>query len=246
MPEQRVAVITGSTRGIGFAIAQQLAREEMQVVLNASSEKGLADAVAGLPGGSGRHCGIAADVRRWDQVSAMAAKVRERFGRCDLLVNNAGFTRFIPHDHLEDLTEEIFDQTLDVNLKGPYLCTRAFAPLLRLHPPGLIVNIASLAARTAVGSSVAYCASKAGLVTMTQALARALAPEIRVNSISPGLVDTLLTRDFGDYRGESIQRTPLSRLATVEEIARAVWVLDRQLTFVTGENLVVDGGRSLC
>ena len=242
----RVAVVTGSTRGVGLTIAQALSRSGVHVVINgSSSQKAASRITCELAGGADFHMACRADVRSQADVLDMADRVMERFGRCDILVNNAGFTRFIPHYKLDDLTEEIFDQTIDTNLKGAFLCTRAFAPLLRLHPPGLVVNISSIAATSAVGSSIAYCASKAGLVNMTRSLARALAPDIRVNAVSPCLIDTELTRDFGEYRERQIQLTPLGRLASLEDVANCVLALATTLTFVTGEEINVDGGRLL-
>ena len=242
----KVAVVTGSTRGIGLATAQALSEEGAHVVVNCSSSEDDALQVAsGLRGGEGFHMGCRADVRSQDEVSALAERVEERFGRCDILVNNAGFTRFIPHQNLDDLTVEIFDRTMETNVKGAFICTRAFAPLLRRHPPALVVNMSSVAATSGLGSSIAYCASKAGLVNMTKALARALAPEIRVNAVSPCLMDTEFTRDFGEYRERQIELTPLGRLAYPEDAARCVLALATTLTFVTGENINVDGGRLL-
>ena len=251
MPERakldgRVAVVTGSTRGIGLAIARELAGAGAHVVINgSSSEEAVWRAVNELPGGADGHLGVRAAVDRMEQVQILAEATKARFGRCDILVNNAGFTRFIPHAALDELSEDVFDRTLGVNLKGPFLCVRAFAPLLRQHPPGLVVNIASIAATTAVGSSVAYCASKAGLVNMTQALARALGPDIRVNSVSPGVTDTELTRGWEEYRRRQIARTPMGRLGTPEDVAWCVLALACDLNFVTGQNIVVDGGRTL-
>lgn len=241
----KVAVVTGSTRGIGLAIAQRLARNGMHIVINASSSKeDMEQIILKLEGGMPQHIGFVADISRPEAVEAMAKKVEDRFGRCDLLVNNAGFTKFIPHADLHQLSETIFDRTIAVNLKGPFLCVRAFESLLRRNPPGLIVNIASVAATTAQGSSVIYCACKAGLVNMTKSLARALAPDIRVNSVSPGLVDTELTKDFGRYREEQIVQTPLKRLGRVEDIAGMVLAIMTDMDFVTGHDFVVDGGRS--
>lgn len=242
--KDQVAVVTGSTRGIGFSIAEHLAAEGAHVVINAASSQAAIDAaVKKLPGGMDRHLGVRGDVSCEQEVRALAKEVEKRFGRCDLLVNNAAFTKFIPHRQLEDLTEAIFDQTLSVNLKGPFLMTRALLSLLQKSPAASIINIASIAAQTGIGSSVAYCASKAGVVTMTRSLARALAPNIRVNSISPGLVDTELTKNFDPkYREEVVSKTPLKRLITSDEIAKTVVALVKEMPSVTGHDFVVDGG----
>lgn len=242
----KTAVVTGSSRGIGLAIARVLAAEGATIVLNARRPGEVLDeAVAGLEGGATRHMAVAADVTQVDEIARLERATRERFGRCDILVNNAGFTRFIPHDQLDDLTEEIFDRTIATNLRGPLFCVREFAPLLRASRPAQVVNIASIAATSAIGSSIAYCASKAAVVNMTKSLARALAPDIRVNSVSPGLTDSDLTRDWAEYRNESLRRTPLARLGTPDDVADCVLALVTRLRFVTGHDLVSDGGRLL-
>lgn len=242
--QNQVALVTGSTRGIGWAIAQALAQEGLQVILNTSSSQSIVDAsVKKLPGGVGRHWGFCCDVSNEGGVREFAQEVDKRFGRCDLLINNAAFTKFIPHHKMDALSEDIFDKTVSVNLKAPFLVTRAFLKLLRCHSPSLVLNIASIAAQTGIGSSVAYCASKAGLVTMTRSLARALAPDIRVNSISPGLVDTALTKNFDpEYREDVISKTPLGRLVTPKEIAGLVVSLAKDGAMITGHDFVIDGG----
>jgi 3-oxoacyl-[acyl-carrier protein] reductase len=242
----RVAVVTGSTRGIGLAIAQAFAEAGARVMVNgSSSEEAARDVASTLPGGPGAHAGCQADVRSSADVTAMAARVREHFGRCDILVNNAGFTKFIPHENLDELSDGIFDRVVLTNLKGPFVGARTFAPMLREHGDGLIVNISSIAATSAIGSNVAYCASKAGLVNLTKSLARALAPDIRVNAVSPGLADTELTKGFGEYRQRQVDLTPMGRLASTADIAACVLALATTLTFVTGEEISVDGGRLL-
>jgi 3-oxoacyl-[acyl-carrier protein] reductase len=242
----KTAVVTGSTRGIGLAIARALADEGASVVVNARrAGEALNRAIAGLNGGAARHLAVAADVTAVDQIAALEKATRERFGRCDLLVNNAGFTRFIPHAQLDDLSEEIFDRTIATNLRAPFFCVRAFTPMLRASRPALVVNVASIAAVSAVGSSIAYGASKAAVVNMTKSLARVLAPDVRVNSVSPGLIDSDLTRDFGAYRAESLSKTPLGRLGTADDVAQVVLALATTLTFTTGADLICDGGRLL-
>jgi 3-oxoacyl-[acyl-carrier protein] reductase len=175
----------------------------------------------------------------------MMKKVGERYKRLDLLVNNAGTTRFIEHKDLNKLTTEIFDTIYRVNLRGAFLCVKEALPLLKKSKDASVVNIASIAAQTAVGSNIAYCATKAGLVNMTKSLARALVPGIRVNAVSPSLTDTDLIKGWNRYRREQISKTPLGRLATCGDIADAVLALTASLTYVTGQEIVVDGGRTL-
>jgi 3-oxoacyl-[acyl-carrier protein] reductase len=175
----------------------------------------------------------------------MMNEIRRSYGRLDILVNNAGTTKFIDHRRLEALTPEIFDEIYRINLRGPFLVVRAGLPLLMRSRAPLVVNIASIAALTAVGSNIAYCASKAALVNMTMSLARALAPKIRVNAISPGLTETGLMKGWKAYKAEQLKKTPLKRLATGDDIANVVIALATSLSYITGENIIVDGGRVL-
>jgi 3-oxoacyl-[acyl-carrier protein] reductase len=190
---------------------------------------------------------IQCDVGRDAAVRKMLADVAVRFGRLDVLVNNAAMTYFIDHKNLEELTEEKWDAILQTNLKGPFFCSRAAAPLLRQSGAGAIVNISSVAGLSGEGSSIAYAASKGGVNTMTRSLARALAPEIRVNAVCPGPVDTRWLRAMMS-EAEIEQRTaayPLQRAALPEDIADAVMHLATGTTLTTGQCLVVDGGRTM-
>jgi 3-oxoacyl-[acyl-carrier protein] reductase len=170
------------------------------------------------------------------------AAVDRRHARLDLLVNSAGITRFGPHCDLDALVSRI----LDVNVRGVIASVRAALPLMRRSGGGAIVNISSIAGVTAMGSNIVYCASKAAVDNLTKSLARALAPDIRVVSVSPGLVDTEFVRGLDQgWRDEQAGRTPLRRLAAPEEVARAVLAVGTSLTFMTGAILPVDGGRPL-
>jgi len=176
----------------------------------------------------------------------LAAEVDSRHGRCDVLVNCAGTTRFVPHAELEALDDELIDEIFRVNWRGPFAAIRAFRPLLSGRGNGLVVNISSIAGVTGMGSNVAYCASKAALDCMTKSLARALAPEIRVVSVSPGLVDTEFVRGLDQkWRDEQAARTPLRRLATPDEVGAAVVAVATTLTYSNGCVIPVDGGRPL-
>ena len=244
----KVALITGSTRGIGLAIAIRLAEDGASVVINAS--KSLKDAKATLcslpsSGDPQKHMFIKADVSNPGAITGMMAGIARRYGRLDILVNNAGTTRFIDHARLDKLTPDIFDTIYKVNLRGAFLCVQKALPLLKKSENALVVNIASIAATTAVGSNIAYCATKAGIVNMTKSLARALAPKIRVNSVSPALTETDLIKGWDSYRAEQIKKTPLGRLARCEDVASCVAALAEDMPYVTGQDIVVDGGRTL-
>jgi 3-oxoacyl-[acyl-carrier protein] reductase len=155
-------------------------------------------------------------------------------------------TRFVPHADLDALDDAIVDAILATNVRGPFACVRALRPLLARGAAGLVVNISSIAARTATGSNLMYCASKAALDNLTLSLARALAPQVRVVSVAPGLVDTPFIAGMDSrWRHEQASRTPLGRLAQAAEVARAVLALAVDFPFTTGAVIPVDGGRPL-
>jgi 3-oxoacyl-[acyl-carrier protein] reductase len=245
----RVALVTGSSRGIGRAIAERLADEGASVVLNAATSIRQAQKIAkGLSTSkSQRHLAIRADIREPAAVRPMMRRIRDKYGRIDILVNNAGTTRFIEHERLDRLTLNIFDDIYAVHVRGAFLCTQHALPLLQNGTDPLVINIASIASVTAIGSNIAYCAMKAAMVNMTKSLARALAPTIRVNAISPGLTQTPLIagQAWKAYRKQQLRSTPLHRLGQGVDVANAVISLATSLSYTTGHNLVVDGGRLL-
>lgn len=178
-----------------------------------------------------------------EQVAARVAA--RRHSRCDLLVNCAGTTRFVPHADLELLDDGLIDEVFRTNWRGAFAAVRAFRPLLEQHG-GLVVNISSVAAILGTGSNVAYCASKAAMDCMTRSLARALAPRIRVVSVSPGLVGTEFIKNLDPaWRKDQLARTPLGRLVQPEEIGDAVLAAATLLQPLTGCIIPVDGGRPL-
>jgi 3-oxoacyl-[acyl-carrier protein] reductase len=240
----KTVLVTGATTGIGRAIAERFAREAAHVAVNFRSSREAAEQlVAQIRASGGSAIPVAADVSVEPEVRAMIEQVEREFGRLDVLVNNAGWSTRVPHRKLEGLTDDIWNKTFDINLRGPFYCVRAAVPLLRKQPGAAIVNVASVAGTTGVGSSMAYAAAKAGVITMTKSLARALAPEIRVNAISPGLIRTHFAgpNSSSDFTAEETA-TPLKRLATVDECAEVVLFLASSATAVTGQTILVDGG----
>jgi len=243
-----VAVVTGGAGGIGSAICTKLAQSGMRVVVgynrSAESAQNLADA---LPGGG--HAAKPAPVTDSAALHAMAAEIRSEFGQCDALVNCAGTTRFVAHGDLDGLDDALIDHIFATNVRGAFAAVRALRPMLdesTLPGGGVVVNISSLAGVTAVGSNVMYCASKAAMDNMTKSLARALAPKIRVISVSPALVDTEFVKSLDQaWHDEQAARTPLRRLTTPQDVANAVAAAILTLTFTTGAILAVDGGRPL-
>jgi 3-oxoacyl-[acyl-carrier protein] reductase len=241
----RTALVTGAATGIGRAIAGRFAREGAKVAVNyRQSLKAVEDPVSQIRAAGGTAISIQADVSKSAEVSTMLATVEREFGRLDFLVNNAGWSTRVPHRNLNELTDDIWDKTFNINLRGVFYCVREAVPLLRKHPGTSIVNIASVAGSTGVGSSIAYAAAKAGVLTMTKSLARALAPEIRVNAISPGLIRTQFAgRPDSDAAFDAEERaTPLARLATAEECAEVALFLASAATAVTGQTILVDSG----
>ena len=243
--EGLVALVTGGSRGIGAATARTLATAGARVIVtHRDSAEAAAEVVAALPGSG--HRAVRADAADTPALQALAASIADVEGRLDVLVNNAAKTRVIPHDDLDALEDDFFDAVLATNVRGPFATVRACRALLEADGGGVVVNISSLAAEMANGSNVAYCASKAALNNMTKSLGRALAPAVRVLAVSPGLVDTELTRGWApERRQHMIEHTPLARLATPSDIADAVLAAVTLLPSSTGIVIPVDGGRPL-
>lgn len=245
LPVPKVALVTGGSSGIGKATAARLAAIGSTVAVGYNSRRALAeDVVAGLPGSGHLAMRIAIDDPA--SIAEAAAVVEKRYGRLDALINCGGATTPVPANDLDGLTDAIFDRTVTVNLRGPFAVIRAFRPLLGRGSGAAIVNISSIAARTGIGSSLAYLAAKAGVDALTIALAKVLAPRIRVFSVSPAGVDT----DFVPGRTrEQLQKTaerfPLAHVTTPDDVARAVIACIVNLTSSTGIVVPVDEGRHL-
>jgi len=241
--KDRTAVVTGAGTGMGRATAELLAREGASVVVNYSRSKDAAEeTVSGIRARGGTAVAIAADVSQNDAAVRLMETAVGQFGRLDYLVNNAGWTQRVPQADFDALTDEIWERTIDTNLRGVFYCARAAAPFLKKQADAAIVNISSIAAVTGVASSMAYAASKAGVVTLTKSLARVLAPGIRVNCVLPGLVRTRFVDLPAAFYEGTAKTTPLGRIATVEDVAEAVFFLLATARATTGDSLFVDGG----
>ena len=240
-----VVVVTGGSGGIGSQICQQFAKAGATVVFTYRNGREAAERLlTDLPGKNHWCKRVAVDDS--EALRALAAEVQSKHGRCEVLVNCAGITRFVPHADLDALDDQVIDDIFRVNWRSAFATVRAFRPLLKQGGSGLVVNISSIAGVTGMGSNVAYCASKAALDSMTKSLARALAPEIRVVSVSPGLVDTDFVKGLDQtWRDEQAARTPLRRLATAEEIGAAVLAVATTLKYSNGCIIPIDGGRPL-
>lgn len=241
----RVAVVSGGSSGIGAATVRRLAAAGAKVAVGYGSGRERAEAlVAELPGTG--HVALPLPMEDSAALHAAAAEVERRFGRADVLVNSAGTTKAVPHADLDAMDDASFDRILITNVRGPFATIRAFAPLLRRGGDAVIVNVSSLSGSTGLGSSIAYCASKAALDTMGMSLARVLGPEIRVLGVSPAAVNT----DFVPGRTRAAVEkqaasTPLKTVAEADDVALAILSAITHLRLSTGTNLVVDGGRHL-
>ena len=237
----RVAIVTGSSSGIGEATARRLSGLGARVVVNSASSVDAGRAVAdSLPNDAIYH---RADISDPDQCRSLIDATVEAFGSIDILVNNAGWTTMVPHADLDGLTDEIFTRTFEVNVMGTWWLTKAAIPHLRDSDDPNIVNITSIAGVRPVGSSIAYSMSKAALNHMTLLLAKSYGP-IRVNAVAPGLVETPWTESWTTLHAAVAQVAPLGRSATPDDCAEATLALLRN-RYATGQVLVVDGGTTL-
>lgn len=242
--KDKVALVTGGGTGLGRVICLNLAREGMNVAVTYSrSEKEAGETVAELRALGARAMAIRSDVSKANEVKEMVDRTVAEFGRIDVLINNAGATVFAPFADLEAISEADWDHVMAVNVKGPWLAAKAVAPMMKRQGGGKIIQTTSISGLRAGGSSLAYTVSKAAETQLTHALAMALAPEITVNALAPGLIDTRWGRAWGDAAvNAAIEAAPLKRLPTLEDCAAAVIYLLKNDS-VTGQSLVVDGGR---
>jgi 3-oxoacyl-[acyl-carrier protein] reductase len=251
-PPSRAAIVTGASSGIGAAVAVELARRGVAVLVNYAQNAAGADEIAAQCRGRGARAraapgdvAIDADCRR------LAATASAEFGRLDYLVNNAGVSKFVQHSNLDGLDAADFQRIFAVNVIGAFQMVRAALPSLRASGRGAVVNVASIAGTCGIGSSVAYAASKAAMLNMTVTLARALAPEVRVNAVAPGFVDTpwhvarMGEERYQKARASVAEGTPLRAVTAAADVADpVVWLLE-QAGHVTGEALHVDAGLHL-
>jgi len=244
--KSKAALVTGGGTGVGRAAALQFAKRGFDVAINYSRSQDDAEQTAVEVRELGqRAIVVQCDVASDEQAVSMIETVRREFGRLDNLVNNAGMTYFVEHTDLDAMSEEKWDRILAVNLKGAFFVSRAAIPLLRESGGGAIVNVASVAGVAGAGSSIAYAASKGGLITMTKSLAKAFAPEIRVNAVCPGVILSRWLGDHQDMIDKAINITPLERASTPDDIADVITFLACDAGMMTGQALVVDGGRTM-
>ncbi len=243
--KDKVAIITGARRGIGFGVAQEMAKEGAKIVISDIDQKECENACKTLTKKyHTKTLAVKCDVSKKEEVENLINQTIKKFKRIDILVNNAGIVKFGP---LIGKTEEDWDLTLDINLKGVFLCTQAAAKHMIKQKSGKIISIASIAGFVGFDNISDYCASKGGIVTMTKEFALELAPHnINVNAIAPGIIQTKMTKSMLEDKKTKeslLAQTPLGRVGTPEDIGKAaVFLASNDSSFVTGHTLVVDGG----
>jgi ketoreductase RED2 len=236
----QVAIVTGSSSGIGAATAQAFAAAGARIVVNSSSSVTEGEAVAAsLPDA----CYVQGDITDPDAAQRIVDAALERWGRVDTLVNNAGTTAVIPHHDLQAATIDVWRKIFEVNVFGTWTMTLAAMPALK-EAKGSIVNVASVAGVRPTGSSIPYAASKAALNHMTVLLAKVVGPDVRVNAVAPGLIDTPWTADWDFVREVVQQVTPLKRSGQPGDVAEVILAL-ATASYVTGQIVLVDGGLSI-
>jgi 3-oxoacyl-[acyl-carrier protein] reductase len=246
--KSKVALVIGGAGGIGAASCVMFADEGAKVVMtHRPGTEPAARAAERLKTLKGEgHAALPADVGDTGTLVALRDEIARRYGRLDILVNSAGFTKAVPHTDLEGLDDALIDRMFEINWRGQYAAIRTFAPMLKASGDGLIVQVSSIAGFQGSGSSVVYGATKAGLDVMVKSLARVLGPEIRLIAVSPGAVDTNFVPGRGaEFNANAAAANPLKRIATPEDIGRAIVACATHLTYTTGVKIVVDGGRSL-
>ncbi len=248
----KVAVVTGSSAGVGRAAAISFAGRGCRVVVNYCRSRAEAEETRDLCRARGGEAEVVqADVSVDAECRRLIQTATDRFGRLDILVNNAAVTEFVEFGNLEALTEDIWIKILRTNLMGAFFCSRAAIPHMQKAGEGAVVNVVSIAGFVGGGSSIAYSASKAAIINMTKNLARAFGPEIRVNGVAPGAIDTRWLRSglgekaFEALRESLVYTTPLQAMATPEDVADAIVWLVEGARMMTGETIKLDGGQHL-
>ncbi len=240
--KDKVAIVTGSTRGIGKAIAEELVAHGAQVVISGRNVNTVAAVVETINNNGGTAFGIPADVRDSEDAKKLITKTVEQFGRIDVLVNNAGITR---DNLIMRMSEEEWDEVIQTNLKGVYNCVRAAAKTFMKQRQGRIINITSVVGIMGNAGQVNYAASKAGIIGLTKSLARELsARNILVNAVAPGFIDTDMTAELSESaRAGLLNSIPLKRLGTGKDVAGLVsFLASDEASYITGQVFNVDGG----
>ena len=241
----KVAVIVGGSGGCGRSAARMFAQEGATIVVTYRPGKEASAQFISQFEGSG-HSAFPVDVEDTKTINALRDSVEKKYGRCDILVNSAGFTKPVAPQDLDGLDDDLIDKMFAVNWRGQFAVIRAFTPMLKASGDGLIVNISSIAGFNGQGSSIAYSACKAGIDVMGIALARALAPQVRVMTVSPGAVETSFVPGRGaEFYAKAAAGAPLRKIPQADDVAEAVLACATHLKMSTGSIIVVDAGRAL-
>lgn len=243
----QVVAITGAMGGIGHATAKRLAARGARIIGIVRQDPTQAqEKLDQLPNNALNHLAISADIRDQAQVKMAVHQIKSTVGQCNILINSIGKTKRIPHNDLDALSDDFFSAMIESNLRCYYTVIREFAPLMRQTPEGLIINIGATAAQNSgTGSNLAYASAKAGVDILTKNLSRVLAPDIRVVGVSPGALATrFVPGQSREFYTDIINRTPLQRIAKVEDIASTIEGIATLLRFITGTVIVVDGGKT--
>jgi 3-oxoacyl-[acyl-carrier protein] reductase len=246
--KESVALITGASRGVGRATALALARLGCPVVVNfRSSQSEAEDTWRAVQAEGAASTLVQADTASDADCRRLVDEAIRAFGRLDVVINNAATTKFVAHDRMEELDQELWDRIFAVNVRGPFQVVRAARPHLEQSGNGHVINITSIAGINGNGSSIPYCASKAALINMTQSLARALAPKVQVNSVAPGFIETKWTADglgqnYDTALAKHREAAALKTVCQSEDVADAVMSLLNGSRLVTGQTLVCDAG----
>ena len=239
-------LVTGGTRGIGRAIAFAFAERNYNVAITGLTDHKEALNTLKVLSEKGSDSRLFySDFMLNGAIEKLFEDFDTHYDHLDVFVNNAGWTKYIPHENLDELTEDIFDRIININLKSVFYCAVQAAKRMEGRN-NCIINISSIAAFNGNGSNIAYCAAKAGVVSITKSLARVLGNRIRVNSVAPGLTETDMTK-IGpeEYRLGEINITPMGRIASPEDVADAVISITENTKFINGQTIIVDGGRFL-
>ncbi len=243
---EKVAIVTGAGKGLGWAIAERLARDGAKAVIAEIDWASAQEKAAVLQQRKGESLAVQVDVRRWPEVQRMVTETMERFGRIDILVNNAGILG--PELTVAEYPEDQWDDVIAVNLKGTFLCCKAVLSVMKKQGSGSIVNIASVAGKEGNPDMAPYSASKAGLISLTKTLGKELAAtRIRVNAVSPALLETDMAKNMSpEQRAFLTSKIPMGRLGNPAEVAAVVkFLVSDEASFVTGQCYDVSGGRSV-
>lgn len=242
---QKTVFITGATGGLGSQTCRTFAQHGYRVAVGYlnETEKPKADTLMTELDGDG-HIAVACNIDMTPSIQQARDEIQHHFGGLSVLVNNAGWTKFVAHDDLDGLTDDLIDGLMRTHVRGYIACIREISPMM--DDGGCIVNISSIAGTTGNGGNLAYCAAKAGVNMITRSFARVFGPRLRVNAVAPGAVDTDILADYDkDWYNKQLQRTPMQRFAQPENIAHAVFACAEHLKFTTGEIIGADGGRKL-